>query len=41
MLDSGQGFEFLWLNSLLSWTLSWKQKEVKVSGFIIGSVTFK
>ena len=39
--DSRWGFEFSWLNSLLSWAVSWQDKKIKINGIINGSVRFK
>ena len=39
--DSQQNFEFLSLNSLLSWAFLQQDKNVKMNGIINGSVTFK
>ena len=39
--DSQQGFEFSWLNSLLSWAFSQQGKKIKISGIINGSTTFR
>ena len=39
--DSRQGFEFSWLNSLLSWAFSQQGKKIKISGIINGSMTFR
>ena len=39
--DSQRCFEILWLNSLLSWAFSGQDKNMKISGIINGSVTFK
>ena len=38
--DSQQGFEFSWLNSLLSWAFSRQDKKIKINGIINGSLTF-
>ena len=39
--DSGWGFEFSWLNSLLLQAFSRPDKKIKISGIINGSVRFK
>ena len=39
--NSWWGFEFSWLNSLLSWAFSQQDKNIKINGIISGSVTFK
>ena len=39
--DSQQGFEFSWLNSLLTWALSQQDKKMKITGIIKESMTFK
>ena len=39
--DWWQGFEFSRLNSLLLWAFSRQDKNLKVTGIINGSVTFK